>query len=211
MKDEDDKEKGRVETEVNLTLNEALKSRSFWLLLFGSAPQPLIGTALAFHQISLLGNRGIPAGTAASVFSFVAPAQILGTFIAGFLADKYPNRYLLVVGQGFLIIAMLLTFMISEPWHAFLYGAVSGFGAGFIMTVGSVIWPNYFGRRHLGSIRGVAMAGMVIFAALGPLPFGLIFDLTGSYSMAILIFLFLPVSGAVAAMLARPPRRREIE
>ncbi len=208
---EDNEEKSRVIDEVNFTLSEALKTRTFWLLLFASAAQPLIGTALAFHQISLLGSRGISAGMAASVFSFIAPAQILGTFSAGFLADKYPNRYLLVIGQGVLILAMLLTFIISAPWQAFLYGAVNGFGAGFIMTVGSVIWPNYFGRMNLGSIRGVAMAGMVIFAALGPLPFGLIFDLTDSYSLAILIFLALPVSCAVAALLARPPRRREME
>jgi len=48
---------------------------------------------------------------------------------------------------------------------------------------------------------------MVVFAALGPLPFGRIFDLTGSYSTAILIFLALPVACAIAALLARPPHR----
>ncbi|MEE8419741.1 MAG: MFS transporter, partial [Dehalococcoidales bacterium] len=157
------------------------------------------------------GSRGIPAGTAASVFSFMAPAQIAGTFLAGFMADKYPNRYLMAAGQVVLILAMLLTFIISAPWHAFLYGAISGFGAGFVMTVGSVIWPNYFGRMHLGSIRGVATAGMVIFSALGPLPFGLIFDQTESYSLAILIFLALPLACAVAALLARPPHSPEME
>ena len=36
----------------------------------------------------------------------------------------------------------------------------------------AVIWPNYYGRQHPGSIRGVTTAGMVVFAALGPLPFG---------------------------------------
>jgi len=59
----------------------------------------------------------------------------------------------------------------------------------------------------LGSIRGVSTASMVVFAALGPLPFGQVLDLTGSYSTAILIFLALPVACAVAALLARPPRR----
>ena len=80
-----------------------------------------------------------------------------------------------------------------------------GLSAGFIMTIYTVIWPNYYGRLHLGSIRGVATSAMVAFAALGPLPFGWIFDLTGSYSRAILIFLILPSTCFTAAFLAHRP------
>ncbi|MFC1954314.1 MFS transporter [Chloroflexota bacterium] len=193
--------------ETNLSLGEAMRTRAFWFLIFAGSSQPLIGTALAFHQISLLAGKGISSIAAASVFSVIAPFQILGTFLAGFLSDRFPNRYLLVLGQGFLVVTMLFTFLISSTWQAFLYGAMIGMSGGFIMTVNAVIWPNYYGRLHLGTIRGVATASMVAFAALGPLPFGWIFDLTGSYSLAILVFLVLPVSCAVAAFLAHPPQK----
>ncbi|MAE10702.1 MAG: MFS transporter [Dehalococcoidales bacterium] len=195
--------------ELNFSLSEATRTRAFWLLIVAGSAFPLIGTALGFHQISLLASKGIPAGVAASVFGVMAPMQIVGIFAAGFLADRYPNRYLLAVGQGLLIIGMLWTFLISSTWQAFLWGGIMGLGAGFTMTVGTVIWPNYFGRLHLGSIRGVATAAMVAFAALGPLPFGLLFDLTGSYSLPILVFVALPVSSLVAALLARPPGKDE--
>ncbi len=197
--------------ESNLSLGEALRKRTFWLLIIAGSSQPLIGTALTFHQISLLASKGIPAITAASVFSVIAPMQILGTFTSGFLADRFSNRYLLALGQGFLVATMLFTFLISSTWQAFLYGAMMGFSGGFIMTVGAVIWPNYYGRLHLGSIRGAATASMVGFAALGPLPFGWIYDLTGSYSLAILVFLPLPVLCAIAALLARPPDKNQAE
>jgi len=192
--------------ETNLSLGEAMRTRSFWLLIFAGSSHPLIGTALTFHQISLLAGKGISAMVAASVFSVIAPMQILGNFMAGFLSDRFPNRYLLVFGQGFLALTMLFIFLISSTWQAFFYGAMIGIGGGFIMTVNAVIWPNYYGRLHLGSIRGVATASMVAFAALGPLPFGWIYDLTGSYSLAILIFLVLPVSCAIASALAKPPQ-----
>jgi len=195
--------------ETNLSLGEVMRTRTFWLLIFAGSSQPLIATALTFHQISLLADKGIPALTAASVFSVISPMQILGTFTGGFLADRYPNRYLLVLGQGFLTMTMLFTFLISSTWQAFFYGAMIGMGGGFIMTVNAVIWPNYYGRLHLGSIRGAATASMVAFAALGPLPFGWIYDLTGSYSLAILIFLALPISCAIAALLAYPPKIRQ--
>ena len=51
---------------------------------------------------------------------------------------------------------------------------------------------------------------MVGFAALGPLPFGLLFDLTDSYATAILIFLAMPTACATAALLARPPQKQTV-
>jgi len=193
--------------EFNLSLGEALRTRTYWLLMFAGSASPLISTALTFHHVSLLATRGIPSVVAASVFAVFATMHILGTFAAGFMADRFPNRRLLALGQGLLSATMLWIFLISSTWQAFFYGAMLGISCGFLMTTFTVIWPNYYGRLHLGSIRGAATAGMVIFAALGPLPFAWIFDLTGSYSSAILIFLALPIACAIAALLAHPPRR----
>ncbi len=202
--------KGKIDTakEVNLSLGEASRTRTFWLLLIAGAAPSLISTALTFHHVSFLASKGIPSGIAASIFGIMGPMQILGIFIAGFLADRFPSRYLLVVGQVLLVATMLWTFLITSTWQAFFYGGLLGLSIGFIMPISAVIWPNYYGRRHLGSIRGVATSGMVVFAALGPLPFGLLFDLTKTYSLAILIFLALPVASAVAALLAYPPKRK---
>ncbi len=197
--------------EVDFSLSEALRTRAFWLLLFATSAMPLISTGLSFHQISFLASKGIQRGVATAVFSIIGPSQLLGAFIAGFMADRFPNRYLLVVGQVLLGMVMLWTFLITSAWQAFTYGAILGLGMGFMMNVSAVIWPNYYGRLHLGSIRGVSMASTVAFAALGPLPFGLIYDITGDYSLAILVLLTLPVACAVAALLAFPPKKRRSE
>jgi cyanate permease len=92
-------------------------------------------------------------------------------------------------------------------WQALIYGGLLGLTNGFGMTLQAVVWPNYFGRRHLGSIRSVATSGMIASAAIGPLPFGWLFDLTGSYSLGIAVFLALPVISAAAAATAIPPHR----
>ena len=194
--------------EVNFSLNEALCTRTFWLLLFVNSSLPLVATGLSFHQISFLASKGIETGIATTVFSIIGPSHLLGAFIAGFMADRFPNRYLLVIGQVLLGIAMLWTFLITTPWQAFVYGAMLGLSMGFLMTIGTIIWPNYYGRLHLGSIRGVSISAIVVFAALGPLPFGLVYDATGDYSFAILVLLALPVLCGIAASLAFPPKKR---
>jgi MFS family permease len=195
-----------VDREVNFTLKGALGTRAFWLLMLAGSSQSLIGTALVFHHVSVLGSRGLDVAVAASALSVIAPGALSGTFLAGFLCDKFPSRYVLVAGQIILIFAMLLTLVMDRPWHAILYGGSLGLAGGTLMTTAAVIWPNYYGRQHLGAIRGVVTAGMVASAALGPLPFGFLFDLLNNYTSAVSIFLALPVACAIAAYIATPPR-----
>ena len=191
----------------DFTLGEAMKTRSFWLLLFSSIPHPLIMTALVFHMVSLVTSKGLDAGLAASVLSAMALVSLGGTFLAGYLSEKIPNRYIIGASQALLAAAMLWALLIDAPWQALAMGATMGVSAGLSMTTNNVIWPNYYGRRNLGAIRGVTTTCMIGFAALGPFPFGLLFDLTDSYTGAILGFLALPIACGVAALRAFPPTK----
>ena len=156
--------------EDNWTTREALHTRAFWLLMFAGSSQSLIGTALVFHHVSLLSSHGLEARVAASVLSVLAPSSLAGTFIAGFLSDRIPNRYLLAGGQAIMALAMLLTLVIAHPWQAFAYGGALGLSSGILNTTNAVIWPNYYGRTHLGTIRGAVTTSMVAFAALAARP-----------------------------------------
>ena len=191
--------------EASFTLRQAMRTRAFWLLLISGTSLPMLTTALFFHHVSLMGSMGISPAAAASVYMVIGPTNMLGTFTAGFMADKIQNRYLLTAGQLMLACTILWIFTISSTWQALVYGALMGLTIGFSSNINTVIWANYFGRRRLGSIRGVASMCMVATAALGPLPFGYLFDTTGSYSLAILISLSLPIICSIAAFLAKPP------
>lgn len=193
--------------EAHWMLAEALRSRTFWLVIVAVASQSLIATALTFHHVSFMRSLGIDAATAATVLTAMALASLVGTFAAGLVADRLAGRHLLAVTPACLTIAMLWSVGIAEPWQAFGYGGLLGFASGFGATAQAVIWPNYFGTRHIGSIRSAGAMGMMVAAAIGPLPFGWTFDLTGSYRTTVLVFGGLPVASAVAAVLARPPRK----
>lgn len=194
--------------EINLSLRDAMRTRAFWLLLFAGSSQALISTALIFNNESLITSKGLDAGVAASIFTVMAPTALVGTFLAGFLLDKYPNRYVLAVAQVLLVAPMLWSFYMAEAWQALVYGGMLGLSGGFFITTTYVIWPNYYGRSELGSIRGVATTAMVAFAALGPMPFAFLFDRYESYTMAMWLFMILPVLCMFAALAAIPPARR---
>ena len=82
-----------------------------------------------------------------------------------------------------------------------------GFAQGVMMTTTNVIWPNYFGRTHIGSIRGVVSTVMVASSAMGPLPISFLFAMTNDYNTPIMIFMGLPVATAVVSLLAVAPRK----
>jgi len=157
---------GPMHRDEEWTLAEALQTRTLWLLMVAVASQSLVVTALTFHQVSFMGSFGIDPATAATVFTAIAPSSLVGIFLAGILADRIAGRHLLALAQACLASAMLWSFVITDPWQAFVYGALLGLTSGFGSTLQSTIWPTYFGRRSLGSIRSVAAAGSITAAAL---------------------------------------------
>lgn len=76
---------------------------------------------------------------------------------------------------------------------------------GMERIVMAVVWPNYFGRKHIGSISGIAMAMIVTGSALGPLPLGIAFDVFGGYQQILWGLMLFPAIGMAAALMANPP------
>ena len=68
-----------------------------------------------------------------------------------------------------------------------------------------VIFANYYGRNHLGSIRGVVMLAFALGNAASATGSALIFDITDSYIPVFWAFAGLNVIGMFAAMFARKP------
>jgi len=73
------------------------------------------------------------------------------------------------------------------------------------MNANQVVWPTYFGRQNLGSIRGNANFGTMAAAALGPLPLALALDSTGTYSTGLFAYMALPPLCGLAALLVGSP------
>ena len=192
--------------EHNWTVKQAVRSRMMWLLVFAGSAQSLVGTGVAFQQVSIMTSKGLSIGAAAGVFGIMAPSAIAGQFIAGYFASRMPVRYLIAAGQVGLVLAMIMLLRTDQLWQAYAYGVVLGLNQGFLMNLNQVVWPAYFGRKHLGSIKGVANFGMMASAALGPLPLALSIDQTGSYTLGLYAYMVLPPLCGIAAIFAGNPR-----
>jgi nitrate/nitrite transporter NarK len=187
------------------TRGQALAEPYFWVLVAGVATSGLLCTAVAFHQISLLGERGLSPTEAAANFIPQTLAGIAATLVTGSMIDRLSIRWV-VTGSMTLHVAALAWATLAVPgWSAIGFGAAIGAAGASIRIAEAAAVPAYFGVLHLGSIRGVVASVSVGSTAFGPLAFSLGHDLTGSYTTILLAGTALPLLVAAAALAAPLP------
>ncbi|ARI78847.1 MFS transporter [Halobacillus mangrovi] len=192
--------------EKSWTLKEAMSTRAFWFVLFCVIVPALVNTAVTFHIVSIMDLRGLDTGIAAMVLTLMAIIGFPVTFVSGYLVDRFQVHYILAI-TFFGHILTLLILLVTDTWVlAVVFGVIWGCVNGFERIVLNIVWPNYFGREHLGSIKGLAQTVMVIGSALGPLPFGIFYDWLGGYQEIILLTLLFPITAGILALLSPQPR-----
>ena len=69
-----------------------------------------------------------------------------------------------------------------------------------------VIWASYFGRKHIGAIRGAGMPFGLMLGALAPWLVAWWADQTGSYNEALMVVALLNILSGVLIALVPSPR-----
>lgn len=194
--------------EHSWTLREAVRTRAFWCVMICGAVMAMVLTGITFQLFPILAERGIDRTTTAFMLSLVPVISFVCSLIAGFVVERV--RAHLVLGLAFLLCAATPVMLMHAGSMAavILFAATWGIAQGFMNIPLGVLWPNYFGRRHLAGIQGVTHTAMVIGSALGPVQFGWAFDRFGSYDSVLLASAGIWVLGAALAFLATPPVRR---
>ena len=100
---------------------------------------------------------------------------------------------------------MLLMVLVDSGPLILLFPVFYAVGGGSV-PLSSLVWANYFGRGSLGTIRGVFLPVTQVLGAVSPVFAGYVFDTTGSYDGAFLVFGLCFMVGAVVMLLAKRPR-----
>ena len=171
----------------------------------GVAASGMLSTAVAFNQISLLGEHGLSPTQAAQNFLPQTIAAVVATLATGAMIDRLNPRWVTTTAMATLAAAMLWALIVRPGWSALVFGLLIGAAGGSIRSVEAAAFPRFFGTAHIGSIRGLVMAIAVGSTAFGPVLFALVHDATGSYNLALLGTAAIPILVAVAASKTQPP------
>ena len=191
------------------TLREAMRTRAYWITALNKGFWALANTAVIFCLVSVLQSRGMDesaarASTASALFVFGTTLAI-AHLPTGYLADRLPLNRLLALGALSMAVAFGL-FRLTDG-GALLYpmAMFQGLAQALIVAVSGTIWRRYYGRAHLGKIKGSLTTVMVGASSVGPFLVDGTFELVGGYGPILTVLAAAPLPLAVAALFATPP------
>ncbi len=167
------------------TRRDAMKQFAFWLFALMLAMQGLFITGFTFNVLSIFEEAGLSKDTAITIFQPAAAIAVIVTLISSNISDYIPLKYLMYVKGITSCVAIIGIIFLGEYEFAY-YLVVIGMGVftGLYSVINTLVWPRYFGRRHLGAISGQAMMMVVFGSALGPLLFSTSLSQFGTYANA---------------------------
>ncbi len=158
------------------TRPEVLKHWLFWMLVPVLVAPSAFGTAFFFHQVHLAEVKGWTHLQMVSLFPVYTVTATVISLITGFAIDRFgAGRILPAVmvpaAIGFFVFSITGSYA-GAAAGILLFGVSSGINS----NVPSAFWAEYFGTRHLGAIKAMATALMVLGSAIGPGLTGWIID-----------------------------------
>ncbi len=189
--------------EYSWTRSQATHTFTFWKLSVAFGLTMFAGSTIGLFRIPHFVEQGISAqivGYSLSVEALVAFAIV---FPVGYALSRFQPRYLLVLSSMAMAGSYLTTMFTTKVWHVFVANSLFGMGAASRGVLMNTLWPNYFGSRNIGKIRGLSVPITMAFSFAGAPIAGMVKDNTGSYLPVWWVALFL-IAASAALFLATP-------
>jgi MFS family permease len=164
-------------------LATAVRVPAFWGLVVAFAGYGLAFSAMSFHLIPLLDDRGVPIGVVMAIVALIGPMQVVG-------------RVLLMVGQrhittiqlgagiyfAFPISMAMLAVGISDVYGLILFAVIYGVANGLITILRGMAVPEFIGPEGYGVVSGALTMPTNLMRAAGPVLASLAWAAFGGYT-----------------------------
>ncbi|MBK5293002.1 MAG: MFS transporter [Acidobacteriia bacterium] len=194
-----------------------LRQKPFWLLLVGSAASIGAIAAVNFHMKFVFESQGYSTQAARnqiwSTASFwVLWSSIAGRLLAGYLADKFSKKYVMLVTYFVVALAIPTLFLVTpgQGNYVYLFAIVFGFAMGADYMLIPLMAAEQFGLATLAVAMSAILPSDTISQFWFPNLIARVKDFTGSYETAMLTVFAVAFIGALAiALLPKHGARKE--
>ena len=131
-------------------------------------------TAILWGSTYLVRRWGIGEELAASFGSLFLIGITFGRFLNGFLTYKLKDKTLIRLGQGIMVLGVILMWLPFGAWNSMAGLLLIGLGCAPIYPCVIHSTPEHFGKENSQAIIGVQMASAYLGVCLMPPLFGLI-------------------------------------
>lgn len=189
----------KLPEENKIPLTGILKSWPFYLLVIGSMCSigAVSGTSQnlkLFFSLDLKYSQG----EAANVISLMLASSIFGRLFMGWLADRIPKKYVMVLIYCLVAGSIPLLYYVSTPGVVYLFAILFGIGLGGDYMIIPLMAAELFGVRVMGRVMGIILTMDGLGEAFAPMLVGWLRDKSGSYANGFAALIVLAAIGTVA-------------
>jgi len=164
-------------------LAAAVRVPAFWGLVVAFAGYGLAFSAMSFHLIPLLDDRGVPIAVVMAIIALIGPMQVVGRVLL--MAGQ---RHITTIQLGAMIyfafpVSMaMLAAGISDVYGLILFAIIYGVANGLVTILRGMSVPEFIGPEGYGVVSGALTMPTNIMRAVGPLAASLAWSAFGGYT-----------------------------
>lgn len=149
----------------------------------------LVGFSISVHLVPYLAGLGHPGAVAAAALGATIGISAIGKIGGGFVGDRFGPlatlRYALLLDVVALVLLQYAAGGAALSAFVILYGLALGAQIAVIPAIAVTV----LNAERFGTLFGVLQLGAMLASAIGPISSGLIYDRTGQYAGAIVVWL----------------------
>ncbi|MDY6916460.1 MAG: MFS transporter [Chloroflexota bacterium] len=188
------------------TLARAFRTPAFWLVLATFLFAGIVVVGVLQHEVNILKNMGVPLAAASFALGFTGGIGGVGKVVFGALGDRLTPRYASIICIALQLVGLVLLMLTHTTVMVWVFVVVYGFAMGGWLTMEPLVTAELFGMKSFAAIYGWVLAAAAVGSGLGPILMGAVYDLSGSYTVGLVICLGAYVMAIAALSLARKPK-----
>ncbi|MCR9125016.1 MAG: MFS transporter [Rhodobacteraceae bacterium] len=158
------------------TRHEAMRHPLFWFMVPALLGPAAFNTAFFFQQVHYARINGWDHVDLVAMFPLYTAVATGVMVMSGWLLDRWGTPRIMPFYQLPLVLAFA-TFATADGLGAVMVGLVFlAMAQGFNTTLPNAFWAEFYGTAHIGSIKAMAAAIMVLGSAMGPGITGVLID-----------------------------------
>lgn len=159
------------------TRNQTFRHWLFWFMISSLLGPSAFNTAFFFHQVHIAEVKSLTHVELVAMFPLYTAVSIAAMMLSGWALDKVGTARLIPWMQLPMVVAFVLFAYANGTWGMLAGFLFLGMNTGMNNTLPAAFWAEFYGTRHIGSIKAMAAAVMVLGSAIGPGISGVAIDL----------------------------------
>lgn len=155
---------------------EVLGDMQFYLVMPVVLALPFVLAGFVFHHVHLVESKGWSLAWFSSGFIVYAIGKVAMALVFGRMVDRYGSMRLLPYYPLPLVAGLLALALSDHPWVVPVYLGGAGVSTGMWLIAMGALWAEMYGVTHLGGIRSMAQALMLVVSALAAFSVGGLLD-----------------------------------